>query len=407
MKLADTGLRIQPFQARGRPLVLVPCRPQKAAIRFLDETQRNNHGLGLLHGPPLSGKTSTIQQFKESRAGDCAIAVVDGSRKKEGELFGEILQQFGFDHGFDSVNERFGMVRVFAMQRTVAGEAPLLIIENAHAMNPMVLEMLCDLAEEKVEGKSALRIVLASHKPMLPIIEAPAMQSMSKRVTGKFLLQPLTRSETANYVYRKLIGGGCKNPQYLVPQAVCDRLHRASGGWPGMIDRLAISAIANAERFPLHVRHIPLQSLPGKGRTENATAVPQLIVTHQRKTLARRNVDKPRLIIGRNELCDLQIEGEWISRHHAVLFRNDQATIVVDLKSRNGTFVNGKRVSKHVLVNDDIISLGDHRVKYIDPSARRRMTLRDAGWDDLTITRSMKKFRRAISDAGPRKTAAR
>ena len=78
----------------------------------------------------------------------------------------------------------------------------------------------------------------------------------------------------------------------------------------------------------------------------------------------------------------------------------------MDLKSRNGTFVNGKRVSKHVLVNDDIISLGDHRVKYIDPSARRRMTLRDAGWDDLTITRSMKKFRRAISDAGPRKTAA-
>ena len=55
-------------------------------------------------------------------------------------------------------------------------------------------------------------------------------------------------------------------------------------------------------------------------------------------------------------------------------------------------FVNGKRVSKHVLVNDDIISLGDHRVKFIDPSARRRMTLRDAGWDDLSITRSMKKL---------------
>lgn len=392
MKLADTGLRIQPFQAHGKPLVLVPCRPQKAAIRFLDETQRNNHGLGLLHGPPLSGKTSTIHQFKESRAGDCAIAVVDGAGKKEGELFGDILQQFGFDHGFDSVNDCFGMVRVFAMQRTIAGEAPLLIIENAHAMSPMVLEMLCDLAEETVKGKSALRIVLASHKPMLPIIEAPAMQSMSERVTGKFLLQPLSRSETANYVYRKLAGGGCKNPQYLVPQAVCDRLHRASGGWPGIIDRLAISAIAKAERFPLHVRHVPLQPLPKKRRTKSTTAAPQLIVTHHRNTLARMNIDKPRLIVGRNELCDLQIEGEWISRLHAVLFRNDQATIVVDLKSRNGTFVNGKRVSKHVLVNDDIISLGDHRVKFIDPSARRRMTLRDAGWDGLTITRLMKKI---------------
>jgi pSer/pThr/pTyr-binding forkhead associated (FHA) protein len=142
----------------------------------------------------------------------------------------------------------------------------------------------------------------------------------------------------------------------------------------------------------LRARHVPLQPLPGKGRAKSAETVPQLIVTHQRKTLARMNLDKPRLIIGRNELCDLQIEGEWISRHHAVLFRNDQATIVVDLKSRNGTIVNGKRVSKHVLINDDIISLGDHRVKFVDPSARRRLTLRDAGWDDLSITKSMKKI---------------
>lgn len=390
MKLADTGLRLQPFQAHGKPLILVPCRPQQAAIRFLDETRRNRHGLGLFHGPPLSGKTSAINQFKAVHAGDCAIAIVDGAGKKEGELFGDILRQFGFDHGFDSVNERFGMVRVFAMQRTVAGEAPLLIIENAHRMNPMVLEMLCDLAEEQVDGRSALRMVLASHKPMLPIIEAPAMASMSKRVTGKFLLQPLTRSETANYVYRKLMGGGCKNPHYLVPRPVCDRLHASSGGWPGMIDRLAMSAIASAERFPLQVAHVPPPSAPAG---ERAPAPPQLIVTHNRKTLERLRLDKPRLLIGRNELCDLCIDGDWISRHHAVLFRNDHATIVVDLKSKNGTFVNGQRISKLALADNDIISIGDHRVKFIDPSARRRMSLRGAGWDDTAITRSMKQLR--------------
>ena len=395
MKLADTGLRIQPFQTRGKPLVLVPCKPQKAAIQFLDDTQRNKHGLGLLHGPRLSGKTSVIHQFKASRAADCAVAIVDGAGKKEGELFGEILQQFGFDYGFDSVNERFGMVRVFAMQRTVAGEAPLLIIENAHAMNPMVLEMLCDLAEETVDGNSALRIVLASHKPMLPIIEAPAMQSMSKRVTGKFLLQPLNRSETTKYVYRKLMGGGCKNPQYLVPQPVCDRLHEVSGGWPGKIDRLAMSAITNAERFPLSVSHLPQPQTRGRGPRTRATAIPQLIITHKRKTLSRVNLVQPKLMIGRDELCDVRVDGDWISRHHAVLFKNKKATIVVDLDSKNGTFVNGERVSKHVLIHNDIVSLGDHRMKFIDPSARRRISLRSAGWDDSAITSSVQQLRPA------------
>ena len=393
MKLADTGLRIQPFQARGRPLVNVSCRPQQAAIRFLDDVRRNNHGLGLLQGPPLSGKTVTVHQFKVLRATDCAIAIVDGAGKNEGELLGDILRQFGFDHGFDSVNERFGMVRVFAVQRTVAGESPLLIIENAHAMNPVMLEMLCDLAEETVSGKSALRIVLASHKPMLPIIEAPAMQPMSKRVTGKFLLPPLSRSETANYVYRKLVGGGCKNPQYLVPQPVCDRLHENSGGWPGMIDQLAIAAIASAERFPLHVGHVPRKASPAAPRNRKTAAAPQLIVTHRHQTLARVTLGKPRLLIGRHEPCDLRIDGEWISRHHAALFRNKYATIIVDLNSRNGTFVNGRRISKQVLVNNDIISLGDHRVKFVDPSAQRRISLRGAGWDDTAITRSMKQLR--------------
>jgi pSer/pThr/pTyr-binding forkhead associated (FHA) protein len=170
-----------------------------------------------------------------------------------------------------------------------------------------------------------------------------------------------------------------------------------------MIDTLAISAIAKAERFPLNVRHLPQPPSQGNGRLTKATAVPQLIVTHQRKTLSRENLVKPRLVIGRDELCDLRIQGEWISRHHAAIFRNSQATIVVDLGSKNGTFVNGKRISKFVLVNNDIISLGDHRVKFVDPSARRRVSLSDAGWDELAITRSMKELQPTRQAA--RKTA--
>ena len=68
--------------------------------------------------------------------------------------------------------------------------------------------------------------------------------------------------------------------------------------------------------------------------------------------------------------------------------------MLVDLKSRNGTWVNGKRVKKHVLINDDVISLGDHRLKFVDPSATRRTTLRGAGWDDTTLAESIRDFRK-------------
>ena len=79
MKLADTGLHRQPFQTHGKPFVLVPYESQKAAIRFLNEIRFNAHGLGLFHGPPLSGKTSVIRQFTTLLPDDCAIAVVDGA----------------------------------------------------------------------------------------------------------------------------------------------------------------------------------------------------------------------------------------------------------------------------------------------------------------------------------------
>jgi type II secretory pathway predicted ATPase ExeA len=406
MKLADTGLRSQPFQTHGTPLILVPYTAQKAAIRFLNETRFKSQGLGLFHGPPLSGKTCIIQQFTTLLPDDYAVAVVDGAGMRATALLQEILSQFGYDHGLESENERFSMLRVFAMQQAASNQAPLLIIENAHAMGPLLLEMLCELAELTINGKSALRIILASDRAMLPMVGAPAMQSISKRVTGKFLLQPLTQKETANYVYRKLLSGGCKKPQAVVPQSVCERLHVASGGWPGIIDRLALMALSRADRCPLRIEHIPEPSAAKLKTARSIDAEPRLIISHRHRTLKRTVLRKTRLLIGRSELCDLHVTSDCISRQHAMLFRNGSATIVVDLNSKHGTFVNGKRVAKHVLINNDIISVGDHRIKFMDPSARRRSTLRGAGWDDTTIAKSITDFRNALAKQQQSKRAS-
>ena len=394
VKLADTGLRIQPFQTNGKPVVLVPYGSHQHAIRFLDDVRSNDHGLGLFLGPPLSGKTSTIRQFTGQLPDEQALAVVDGADKDATTLLREILGEFGYGPGFDTDNERLNMIAVFAMQQTRTAQAPLLIIENAHTLGPTILKLLCDLAELRVKGKSALRIVLSSRESMFSVIDSPAMQPLSKRVTGKFLLRPLTRNETTDYIYKKLVGGGCRNPQYLAPREVCDRMHSASGGWPGMIDRTAMMTIANAESMPLRVEHVPRQKADPHTMERSKTFVPYVILTHQRKTLTRIALRKQQIVIGRNELCDVHIDDEWISRRHAGLVRKDGTTIVVDLKSRNGTFVNGQRVARQILVNNDIISLGDHRLKFIDPTARRTAP-RGAGCDDTTIDKSIGNFRNA------------
>ena len=48
-----------------------------------------------------------------------------------------------------------------------------------------------------------------------------------------------------------------------------------------------------------------------------------------------------------------------VSRHHAELHRNrDGSFEIIDLDTHNGTYVNGKRISRKMLTEQDIISIG-------------------------------------------------
>lgn len=396
MKLADTGLQKQPFRTHGKPLIVVPYTAQRSAIQFLGETCVNKQGLGLFHGPPLSGKSTIVQQFADSLPRDHAIAIVDGARTKSARLLKRILSQYGYDNDAYTDTERFNMIRVIAMQQAATGRPPILAIENVHKLNPVMLEMLCELAEMSVDGTSALRIILVSDRSMLPIVEAPAMASLDSRLTGKFLLKPMTRTETAKYAHKKLKSGGCSDPTAVMPAAVCNRLHSVSGGWPGVVDRLAMMALASTEHIPVQVKHIPRIPKEDKKPPNVIEPTPQLILTYKHKTLKKISLEKMRHLIGRFELCDILVDHEWISRQHAIIIRNDTSTVIIDLKSRNGTFVNNKRVKGHVLVNNDIISLGDHRLKFVDSSATRRTSLRGAGWNDDTLAESIRDFRKGL-----------
>jgi EAL domain-containing protein (putative c-di-GMP-specific phosphodiesterase class I) len=63
--------------------------------------------------------------------------------------------------------------------------------------------------------------------------------------------------------------------------------------------------------------------------------------------------------IGRNETCDYQIRSSRVSREHAEIFRDAGVLRIRDLGSTNGTFVNGKRIEEHRLVEGDLVVIAD------------------------------------------------
>ena len=64
--------------------------------------------------------------------------------------------------------------------------------------------------------------------------------------------------------------------------------------------------------------------------------------------------------IGRQDQCEVQVPGTWVSRRHARLAWKGTGYIVEDLGSTNGTFVNGERVSgPRALRPGDRLQLGE------------------------------------------------
>jgi len=74
--------------------------------------------------------------------------------------------------------------------------------------------------------------------------------------------------------------------------------------------------------------------------------------------------------VGRHRNNDIVVSDAKVSSFHARLDRSSDGFVLVDLKSRNGSFVNGKRAETQLLKTGDEIRMGTARLIYkVDYSA--------------------------------------
>jgi pSer/pThr/pTyr-binding forkhead associated (FHA) protein len=72
-------------------------------------------------------------------------------------------------------------------------------------------------------------------------------------------------------------------------------------------------------------------------------------------------LDKPILLFGRHEECDVQLNSKKVSRRHCVLAQVSDHLLIRDLGSTNGVRINGERVAEGKLRAGDELQIGNFR----------------------------------------------
>lgn len=90
----------------------------------------------------------------------------------------------------------------------------------------------------------------------------------------------------------------------------------------------------------------------------NHSVTPQLIALSEGPNLA---LDKPIVLIGRHQECDIQIPSRKISRRHCCVAQVADHLVIRDLGSTNGVRINGIKVLEGHLQPNDELMIGNMR----------------------------------------------
>ena len=112
----------------------------------------------------------------------------------------------------------------------------------------------------------------------------------------------------------------------------------------------------------------------------------KLVVSFEGAVQGHYFLDKDRFTIGRKADNDIFLDDPSVSKFHAAIVTIGNDQVLEDSNSTNGVQVNGEKVTKHILQNNDVIEIGDFQLKYVNQRASstmdfdKTMMLESAPW---------------------------
>ena len=93
--------------------------------------------------------------------------------------------------------------------------------------------------------------------------------------------------------------------------------------------------------------------------------MPNLVISIDGAVIKEVTLSKERTTLGRRPYNDIVIDNLAVSGEHAMLTMQDGKVTIEDLRSTNGTFVNGRAIQKQELLHGDLLDIGRYKIRFL------------------------------------------
>ncbi len=241
------GLNEKPFAITPDPRYLYLSERHAEALAHLAYGISEAGGFIQLTGEVGTGKTTVLRSLLQQLPPHCDVALILNPRVTPAEFLlcicDELHVQVPAD-STDSVKTLVDLLTHFLLDAHGRGRRIVLMVDEAQNLSADVLEQVRLLTNLETATQKLLQIILIGQPELRAMLAQPELRQLAQRVTGRYHLEALRRTETLAYLRHRLRVAGATR-ELLTPAALRE-LHRLSSGVPRIINVIADRALLGA-----------------------------------------------------------------------------------------------------------------------------------------------------------------
>jgi general secretion pathway protein A len=239
------GLTEDPFSIAANPRFVYLSACHREALAHLLYGLRSDSGFVLLSGEIGAGKTTMCRCLLERLPEHTDVAFILNPRVTVVELLSSICDELHINapEGV-SVKAYVDVINQDLLSRHAAGRSTVVIVDEAQNLSYDVLEQLRLLTNLETTERKLLRIILIGQPELDHMLRRPEFRQLEQRITARFHLGPLAKTEIQPYISHRLAVAGCDEPVFSA--AVVARIFDHTDGIPRRINKICDRSLLGA-----------------------------------------------------------------------------------------------------------------------------------------------------------------